>query len=215
MKSSLKFAVLRMCYFQNGNTPLHLAASEGDLSTCTALVSLGADINIRNEVSIYSRDCYCFFAIDNILWQILRKCYYRKRGTASYIVRQWLLREGERERKTPVTSLISHWNREWSCIWLPRRRVDPTRRRVLTLSLSSARTSKCMHVNTRSLALGSSRIEWLMNDDGEVEALRSLVTLPWITQQHFVGMLQTRRIDQVDVYFLFEWPWFYLWEQLG
>ena len=50
-----------------------------------------------------------------------------------------------------------------------------------------------------------------MNDDGEVEeALRSLVRLPWITQQHFVGMLQARRIDQVDVYFLFEWPWFYL-----
>ena len=39
--------------------------------------------------------------------------------------------------------------------------------------------------------------------------------LPWITQQHFVGMLQARRIGQVDVYFLFEWPWFYLWEQLG
>ena len=29
-------------------------------------------------------------------------------------------------------------------------------------------------------------------------------------QQHFVGMLQARRIDQVDVYFLFGWPWFYL-----
>ena len=41
-----------------------------------------------------------------------------------------------------------------------------------------------------------------MNDDGEVEALRSLVSLPWITKQHFVGMLQARRIDQVDVYFL-------------
>ena len=37
-----------------------------------------------------------------------------------------------------------------------------------------------------------------MNDDGEVEALRSLVSLPWITQHHFVGMLQARRIDQVD-----------------
>ena len=42
-----------------------------------------------------------------------------------------------------------------------------------------------------------------MNDDGEVEALRSLVRLPWITQQHFVGMLQARRIDQVDVFFPF------------
>ena len=40
-----------------------------------------------------------------------------------------------------------------------------------------------------------------MNDDGEVEALHSLVRLPWITQQHFVGMLQARRIDQVDVYY--------------
>ena len=85
-------------------------------------------------------------------------CHYRKRGSASYIVRQWLLWEGERERErereTPVTSLISRWNREWSCIWLPRRRVDPTRRRVLILdlSLSSARTSKCI-VKTRSLAL--------------------------------------------------------------
>ena len=49
-----------------------------------------------------------------------------------------------------------------------------------------------------------------MNDDGEVEALRSLVRLPWITKQHFVGMLQARRMDQVDVYFLFKWQQFYL-----
>ena len=38
-----------------------------------------------------------------------------------------------------------------------------------------------------------------MNDDREGEALRSLVSLPWITEQYFVGMLQARRIDQVDV----------------
>ena len=43
-----------------------------------------------------------------------------------------------------------------------------------------------------------------MNVDGEVEALRSLVILPWIAGQHFVGMLEARRTDQVDVYFLFE-----------
>ena len=49
-----------------------------------------------------------------------------------------------------------------------------------------------------------------MNDDGELEALRSLVSLLWITQQHFIGMLQARRIDQVDVYFLFEWQRFCL-----
>ena len=47
-----------------------------------------------------------------------------------------------------------------------------------------------------------------MNDDGEVEALRSMVNRPLITQQYFVGMLQARRIDQVDVYFLFEWQRF-------
>ena len=41
-----------------------------------------------------------------------------------------------------------------------------------------------------------------MNDDGEVEALRLLVSLPLITQRQIVGMLQARRIDQVDVYFL-------------
>ena len=71
------------------------------------------------------------------------------------------------------------------------------------------------HVKT-CLALGalsSSRVEWLI-DDWEVEALRSLVSLPWMTQQHFVGMLQARRIDLVDFYFLFEWHQFCLWKQL-
>ena len=48
-------------------------------------------------------------------------------------------RERERERETPVTSLISRWNREWSCTWFPWRRADPARRRVL--SLSSARSA--------------------------------------------------------------------------
>ena len=70
-----------------------------------------------------------------------------------------------------------------------------------------------VHVKTRSLALERSIEQQgrvIDNDDGEVEALRLLVRLPWITQQHFVGMLQARRIDQVDVYFLFERPWFYL-----
>ena len=72
--------------------------------------------------------------------------YYRKRGSASYIVREWLLWVVERERETPVTSSISRWNREWSCIWLPRQRVDPmhmhTGRRVLSLHLlSSARSA--------------------------------------------------------------------------
>ena len=128
-------------------------------------------------------------------------------------------RERERERERDPCDVIDITLKSRVIMHMitstARRTEDPTRRGVLTLSLSSARNSKCMHVTTRSLALGSSRVEWLMNDDGEVEALRSLVRLPWITQQHFVGMLQTRRIDQVDVYFLFEWPWFYLWEQLG
>ena len=60
------------------------------------------------------------------------------------------------------------------------------------------RSNFVVHVKTRSLALERSieqRQGRVMNDDGEVEALRSLVRLPWITQQHFVGMLQARRID--------------------
>ena len=44
----------------------------------------------------------------------LQVWYYRKRGSASYIVREWLLWVVERERETPVTSSISRWNREWS-----------------------------------------------------------------------------------------------------
>ena len=42
-----------MCYFQDGNTPLHLAASEGHASTSSTLISLGADINVENKVSIH------------------------------------------------------------------------------------------------------------------------------------------------------------------
>ena len=51
------------------------------------------------------------------------------------------------------------------------------------------------------LERSSSRV----NDNREGEALHSLVSLPWISKQHFVGMLQAGRIDQVDVHFLFEW----------
>ena len=40
-----------------------------------------------------------------------------------------------------------------------------------------------------------------MNDDRAGEALRSLVSLPWITQQHFVVMLQARRVD-VNITFI-------------
>ena len=93
--------------------------------------------------------------------------YYRKRGSASYIVREWLLWVVERERETPVPSSISRWNREWSCIWLPRQRVDPmhmhTRRRVLSLHLLSsariawqAKTTKQQLLRPRS---GSSKIQ--------------------------------------------------------
>ena len=93
--------------------------------------------------------------------------YYRKRGSASYIVREWLLWEGERERETPVTSSISRWNREWSCIWLPRRRADPTRGRVLSLSVSARSSCTCKDSKDKELgawaldrAAGSS--DWWM-----------------------------------------------------
>ena len=55
---------------------------------------------------------------------------YTRHGSAWFIVREWWswvveresVRERERERETLVTWLISprwHWNRQWSCIWLP------------------------------------------------------------------------------------------------
>ena len=92
--------------------------------------------------------------------------YYRKRGSASYIVREWLLWEGERERERERERRlwrhsISRWNREWSCIWLPRRRVDPTRRRVLSLS--------SVHALDKELGVWAleqqAMVEWFMNDD--------------------------------------------------
>ena len=56
------------------------------------------------------------------------------------------------------------------------------------------------------LERSSSRV----NDNREGEALHSVVSLPLISQQHSVGMLQAGRIDQVDVHFLFEWQRFCL-----
>ena len=47
------------------------------------------------------------------------------------------------------------------------------------------KTDSRKHVKTRSLTLERRDRELrMMNDDGEVEALRSLVSLLWITQQH-------------------------------
>ena len=68
-----------------------------------------------------------------------------------YIVREWLLWVVERERETPVTSSISRWNREWSCIWLPRH-DDSALTRACAYAYASTRSepaaavecSKCM-----------------------------------------------------------------------
>ena len=94
--------------------------------------------------------------------------YYRKRGSASYIVREWLLWVVERE--TPVTSSISRWNREWSCIWLPRRRIDL--RQYASTRCEPVECWKCTDVKTRSLALERSiEQHGRVIDDGKVEAL--------------------------------------------
>ena len=83
------------------------------------------------------------------------RAYYRKR----FLYCAWVtfVSSRERERETPVTSSISRWNREWSCMWLPRQRVDPmhmhTRRRVLSLQLlSSARSAWQAKPQTATLA---------------------------------------------------------------
>ena len=98
-----------------------------------------------------SRIMPCIFVSFVLLAVASQRVKYRKRRSASYIVREWLLWRLWRQS-------ISRWNREWSCIWLLQRRVDPTRRRVLTLSPSGAR----VHVQKWSLALErwSKRVEW-------------------------------------------------------
>ena len=108
---------------------------------------VGMNVDIVNVQSFFShfQSCWALLLFSKqggSRW----KRYYRKRGSASYIVREWLLWVVERERETPVTSSISRWNREWSCIWLPRQRVDPmhmhTRRRVLSLHLLSTSSAR-------------------------------------------------------------------------
>ena len=53
---------------------------------------------------IKKKNLFIFF---NFIISRYKCVYYRKRGSASYIVREWLLWEGEREREreTPVTSI--------------------------------------------------------------------------------------------------------------
>ena len=73
-------------------------------------------------------------------------------------------RERERERRLWRQS-ISRWNREWSCIWLPRRRVDRTRRRVKDKKLGA------WALACRDLAC---------------RVFECMIVLPWFTQYHFV-----------------------------
>ena len=81
----------------------------------------------------------------------ISKIYYRKRGSASYIVREWLLWVVERERErdacdvidiTLLSRVIMH-----IMITSTARRPDPTRRRVLSLSSAPSRVhAKWVHL---------------------------------------------------------------------
>ena len=143
---------------------------------------------------------------------------YRKRGSVSYIVREWLLWvvERERERRLWRQSIsrwnrerqsISRWNREWSCIWLPRRRV------------ANASTRKRQELKK----LGA----WALEQQGRVidewrwvaEALHSLVSLPFAGEPAVIYPVpfrvdRTRRRVQslssvrVHVCSLVSLPWF-------
>ena len=163
--------------------------------------------------------------------QILPKQYYRKRGGAAYIVREWLLwvverkrerererervRVSERERETPVTSIdITLKSRViMYMITSTTRRPYPS-----TRSDSESEPVECSSA-CKDKELGA----WALEQQGRVidewrwgSGSFAFAGQPaWITKQHFVGMLQARIIDQVDVYFLFEWQRFCLWEQLG
>ena len=145
--------------------------------------------------------------------------YYRKRGSASYIVRQWLLWEGERERERDACDVIWYHAEiasDHAYDYLDgasTQRVEFWACRVLEcMSTRSARRQGAWRLSARA---AGSIVCWMTMGKCKVEALRSLVSMPWITQYHFVDMLQARKIDQVDVYFLFEWQRFCLWEQLG
>jgi len=42
-----------ICYFlQDGDTPIHLASSNGHVQVVEKLISSGADVNVVNEVSV-------------------------------------------------------------------------------------------------------------------------------------------------------------------
>ena len=157
--------------------------------------------------------------------------YYRKRESASYIVREWLLwvggsglkkfhyplvvqRERERAGERDACDIIDI-TLKWRVIM--HMITSTARRPYLDLRVDACRVLE-VHVKTRSLALERSieqqgRVidEWRWGSGSFAFAGQPAVDHP----AAFRFMLQARRIDQVDVYFLFEWPWFYLWEQLG
>ena len=96
-----------------------------------------------------------------VCWLMTRGVIIGSAEALPKFLREWLLWVLERERETPVTSLITRWNREWSCIWLPRRRVDPTRRHVL--SLSSARSAcKDKELGAWALKRAAESSDWWM-----------------------------------------------------
>ena len=54
--------------FQNGDTPLHIASSEGETDTVSLLLDGGAEVNIKDNVST-EKD-------DNVVMDILWICGY-------------------------------------------------------------------------------------------------------------------------------------------
>lgn len=58
-------------YWQNGQTPLMLAAEQGSLEILQELIRRGANVNLDDVVSLGTNQSPCFFcSLDLFLWRL-------------------------------------------------------------------------------------------------------------------------------------------------
>ena len=99
-----------MCYPGQKKRPLRLCiksehcSNHGILKNKACWASVCSDARSRGQPRHHANPWSCWYhgyrMIRAVFW-----FYYRKRGSVSYIVREWLLWVVERERETPVTSI--------------------------------------------------------------------------------------------------------------
>ena len=149
---------------------------------------------------------------------ILCDLYYRKRRSASYIVHAWLLWVVvERERERDACDVIDITLKSWVIMHMitSTARIDPTRRRVLSLYMSSAR-SACKDKELRAWALdraAGSSDWWMMMGKwklcvrwSDYRGSPSSISLACFKQEELTKLM--------FIYFS-NGPLFCLWEQIG